>query len=86
MKYFRTRLDSFRVKIILQDTVKNTDNFKNACYVALNLLPRLLKSVRYVGDQEILKMFQPSHTSKISLGTEDWHADVTLVFGDKEEP
>lgn len=86
LKDFRTRLDSFRVKIILQDTVKNTDNFKNACYIALNLLPRFLKSVRYVGDQEILKMFQPSHTSKINLGIEDWHADITLVFGNNPEP
>lgn len=82
---FQTRLDSFRVKIILQDSVKTTDNFKNACYVALNLLPRLLKSVRYVGDQEILKMFQPSHSSKINMGNEDWNADITLVFGNTME-
>ena len=83
---FQIRLDSFRVKIILQDTVKHTENFKHACYVALNLLPRLLKSVRYAGDHEILAMLLPSHISKINIGVDDWYADVTLVFGDKPEP
>lgn len=45
----RKRLDSYKVRVILQDSVKNNENFRNACYTSLNLLPRLLRNVSYSG-------------------------------------
>ena len=78
---FRKRLDSYRVRVILQDSVENNDNFKNACITSLNLLPRFLRNVTYSGTPSILKAFPPSHLSRINLGNDGCDPSITLVFG-----
>ena len=77
----RKRLDSCKVRVILQDSVKNNENFRIACFTSLNLLPRLLRNVSYSGTLDILKHFPQSHVSKISLGNGDCDSSTTLVFG-----
>ena len=79
----RKRLDSYKACVILQDSVKNNENFQIACYTSLNLLPRLLRNVSYSGTLDILNPFQPSHTSKINLGQYDCNPSIALVFGNE---
>ena len=78
---FRKRLDSYKVCVILQDSVKNNKNSQIACYASLNLLPRLLRNVNYSGTSDVLNYFSPSHTSKINLGHYDCDPSIALVFG-----
>ena len=78
---FRKRLDSYKVRVILQDSVENNENFQIACMTSLNLLPRLLRNVSYSGTLNVLNVFPPSHVSKINLGNDDDDPSVTLVFG-----
>ena len=78
---FRRRLDSYKVHIILQDSAKNNENFRIACLTSLNLLPRLLRNVRYSGTSSILKYLPSSHLSKINLGNDGCDPSVTLIFG-----
>ena len=80
---FRKRLDSYRVRVILQDSVENNENFQNACIASLNLLPRFLHNVSYSGTPSILKTFPASHLSRINLGSDGCDPSITLVFGDK---
>ena len=68
---FRRRLDSYKVRVILQDSVENNENFQIACMTSLNLLPRLLRNVSYSGTLNVLNVFPPSHGSKINLGNDD---------------
>lgn len=77
----RKRLDSYKVRVILQDSVKNNENFRIACFTSLNLLPRLLRNVSYSGTLDILNNFLQSHVSKIILGNGDCDPSTTLVFG-----
>ena len=78
---FRRRFDSYKVRVILQDSVENNENFQIACMTSLNLLPRLLRNVSYSGTSDVLNDFPPSHASKINLGNDDYDPSVTLVFG-----
>ncbi len=77
---FRKRLDSYKVRVILQDSVKNNENLRNACSASLNLLPRLLRNVSYSGTLDIMKSFPQSHVSKIIIGDGD-DPSTTLIFG-----
>ena len=78
---FRRRLDSYKVRVILQDSVVNNENFQIACMTSLNLLPRFLRNVNYLGTSNILNFLPPSHVSKINLGNDDYDPSITLVFG-----
>jgi molybdopterin/thiamine biosynthesis adenylyltransferase len=78
----RALMDSFKVEVVLQNNSIRDPNAVMSCFMALNLLPRLLKCVRYTGDTGILSLFPPSHSAKINLGrNDDWKPDFTLVFG-----
>ena len=83
---FYRRLDSYKVRVILQDSVANNENFQIACWTSLNLLPRLLRNVNYLGTSDILNFFPPSHVSKINLGNDDCDPSITLVFGREVMP
>ena len=78
----RRRLDSFKVDVRLAEDPP-TPNALVACGVALNLLPRLLKHVRYDGPELALRGFPPSHVQSLNFGGE-WDASATLVFGHGE--
>ena len=80
---FRSRLDSFRVDVHLSKNVTTEGNSMVACYVALNLLPRFLKCVKYDGPPEVLNYLRPSQIKKLNFGKEDWNTSMTLVFGNK---
>ena len=77
----RRRLDSYKVRVILQESIANNENFQIACMTSLNLLPRLLHNVSYSGTLNVLNAFPPSHGSKINLGNDDDDSSITLVFG-----
>ena len=83
---FRSQLDSFRVDVHLSKDVMSEGNPLVACYVALNLLPRFLKCVKYDGPPEVLKLLRPSQIKKLNFGKDDWNASMTLVFGNKIIP
>lgn len=76
----RQRFDSFRVDVLLED--RPTANALSACSVALNLLPRLFKCVRYDGPEAVMGGFPPSHTRRLNYGS-GWDAAATLVFGSR---
>lgn len=78
----RRLTDSFRVDVVLQESARDP-NSAMACFIALNLLPRFLRCVRYKGDNTMLTNFPPSHTAKINLAVHDadWKPHITLVFG-----
>jgi molybdopterin/thiamine biosynthesis adenylyltransferase len=80
----RTILDSFRVEVIMPQENMGDVNAEESCCMALNLLPRFLRCVRYNGPTKILKRFPPSHTSKINLGSDEWKPNVTLIFGNNK--
>ena len=75
----RRRLDSFKVDVRLAEDPP-THNAPLACNVALNLLPRLLKHVRYEGPESALGGLPHSHLQLLNFGG-DWDASATLVFG-----
>lgn len=78
----RALMDSFKVEVVLQDSSANDQNAIISCFMALNLLPRFLKCVRYRGTTGLLSLFPPSHSAKINLGRDgEWKPAVTLVFG-----
>lgn len=82
----RSILDSFKVEVILSPDSKDDPNSQLSCSTALNLLPRFLRNVRYVGDLSMLsRLAFPSHISKINLGTDDWNPSITIIFGNKAE-
>ncbi len=81
----RSLMDSFRVEVILTENSINDPNAVESCAIALNLLPRFLRCVRYRGSVSVLQRFPGSHTSKINLGTDDWKASISLVFGSKQK-
>ena len=73
----RRQFSSFKVDVCLED--RPSPNALAACLVALNLLPRTLKSVRYKGPRHVLKKFPPSHRRRLNEGRRD--ADAAVVFG-----
>lgn len=79
-------LDSFKVEVILPPSSKDDPNSQLSCFVALNLLPRFLRNVRYAGDLSLIRQFSlASHVSKINLGTDDWNPSITIIFGNHVE-
>lgn len=74
----RRRFSSFKVDVRLVED-RPSPNALFACLVALNLLPRTLKHVRYGGPRHVLKKFPPSHRRRLKEGR--WDADATVVFG-----
>ena len=75
-----SKLVSFRVDVRL--AAGSTGNALDACLVALNLLQRFLKRVRYKGDKKALAPLGGMRPKKISSGSEG-DASMTLVFGDE---
>ena len=80
----RKKIDSFGVEVIFPDELQNDQNATVCCNSILNLLPRLLSTVRYTGPSSVLKSFLPSHVSKINVGTGSWNPSLTIVFGKKK--
>lgn len=78
-----SRLDSFRIDVRLASGA--TGNAVDACLVALNLLPRFLKCVRYEGSENALAPMNAAHVERINRGSE-WGASMVLVFGDEKAP
>ena len=76
-----TVLDSFKVEVVLPPSSMSNPNFVQSCYIALNLLPRFLKNVRFKGDTVMLSKFPSSHNAKISTDNDAWKPDMILVFG-----
>ena len=76
-----TVLDSFKIEVVLPPSSMSNPNFVQSCYIALNLLPRFLKNVRFRGDAVMLSGFPSSHKNKINSDNDVWKPDMILVFG-----
>lgn len=77
------RFRSFKVDVCLEDTP--SPNALDACSVALRLLPRTLKFVRYLGPERALEEFPESYRRRLDpKGMQG--ADATVVFGPRKIP
>ena len=78
-----SRLDSFAIDVRLADDPPS--NAADACLVALNLLPRFLKYVKYEGSEKVPASMNPMHTERIGYGS-NRNTSMVLVFGKEIVP